>query len=145
MPAGAFYAYDAASVFVSVAGIPISGWADGEFLNVVLDTDTFEDVVGSDGEVTRSKSNDGRATATLRLMQSSPSNALLMAAHIADKATPGGVGVGPFLVNDRLSMEGGVAEKCWIKKVPDMSFDRVVKEREWILRLALWVPAYTPI
>ena len=128
--------YDPDQVIISVAGIPISGWADGEFCRVERESDAFSDVVGTDGEVTRSKTNDNRATVTIRLMQSSPINALLSALHNSDKNSPGGVGVGPFELFDASGGTTLVAEKCWIAKEPDSSWDRTATEREWMIRCA---------
>jgi hypothetical protein len=136
MPAGDLRNYDSDQYFLSVAGIPISGYADGEFVRVERDNPAFDDVVGTDGEVTRSKTNDGRATATVRLMQTSPSNDLLSALHNSDKAAPGGVGVGPFLLQDLQGTTILFGEKCWIMKEPDLSLDRTATEREWEVRIA---------
>ena len=139
MAAGTLRLYDPDGVLITIAGIPVSGWADGEFCRVERDSDAFGDVVGTDGEVTRSKTNDFRATVTLRLMQSSPSNALLSALHTSDRNTPGGVGVGAFLLHDSSGGVSGtklVGEKCWIAKAPDSSWDRTPKEREWKIRVA---------
>ena len=139
MPAGDLRLYDPDNVLITVAGIPIKGYADGEFCRIEYESDAFEDVVGTDGEVTRSKSNDGRATVTIRLMQSSPTNALLSALHTSDRNAPGGVGVGPFYLQDLSNLVGGtllVGEKCWIAKPPDSSWDRTPTEREWKIRVA---------
>jgi len=130
--------YDSDDFFCYIAGIPLDGYADGEWLRVERDSPSFEDVVGTDGEVTRSKTNDDRATVTLRLMQTSQANLLLSTLHASDKNTPGGVGVGPFLLTNvhRGGSTNIVAEKCWISKEPDISMDRTATEREWTIRLA---------
>jgi hypothetical protein len=136
MAQGDLRIYDPDQIFISLAGIPLSGWADGEFCRIERENPSFEDVVGTDGEVTRSKTNDERATVTLRLMQSSPSNDLLSALHLSDKNTPGGVGVGVLLIQDLQGTSVFTAEKSWISKEPDVSYDRTPTEREWIIRVA---------
>lgn len=128
--------YDADNVTVSVAGIPLHGYADGEFLTLEMETDMFDDVVGSDGEVSRSKTKDGRATATIKLMQTSDSNDLLSALAAADKLAQNGAGIGAFLVRDRSGRAIYTATECWVKKEPNVSFDRAAKEREWVIRIA---------
>lgn len=129
--------YDANEVTVIVAGIPIdSGFGDGEFLRIEQDSDDFTDVVGTDGEVTRSKTNDRRATVTLILMQSSSGNAVLSALNLLDKKAGGGAGVGPFLVRDKQGTSLYSASKSWIAKPPDVSFGREAGPREWKIRLA---------
>ena len=128
--------YDPDQVSVSLGPIPITGWADGEFVTIEPETGAFADVCGTDGEVTRSKSNDGRATVTIKLMQSSPTNALLQTLHNLDKNTPGGVGVGPFMLRDKQGTMLEIAEKAWIQKRPTGSWDRTAKERAWEIRCA---------
>ena len=55
---GAFKTYDADQVSVLINGIELKGYADGEFLRIEQEGADFTDVVGTDGEVTRSKTND---------------------------------------------------------------------------------------
>lgn len=136
MGAGDFREYDPDQVSASVNGVPLSGFADGEMIGVERQGDDFEDVVGTDGEVTRSKSSDNRATVTVRLMQSSPANDLLSAMRTLDKASPNGAGVGPFMLRDKQGRTILLAEKCWIAAPPKSSWDRTAKEREWKIRCA---------
>lgn len=128
--------YDPDQISLLVAGIPIKGFADGEFLTLEMEADAFSDVVGSDGEVTRSKTNDNRATATIKLMQSSDSNDLLSALYNTDLKAPNGAGVGAFLVRDRSGRSLYAATACWIMKAPDISLDRTATAREWVIRIA---------
>lgn len=134
MAQGDLKVYDSDQYSASLAGIAFEGFADGEWLRIERDNNAFDDVVGTDGEVTRSKTNDDRATITLRLMQTSSTNSLLSAFYNADKLTPGGVGVGPFLLRDQQGTTLISAEKCWIAKEPDVSMDRTATEREWVFR-----------
>lgn len=136
MAAGDLRVYDPDQIFVSLAGIPCSGYADDEFVRVEREGPAFDDVVGTDGEVTRSKTNDNRATVTIKLMQSSPTNDLFSALHNLDKNTPGGAGVGPFILKDLQGTTLIMAEKSWIRKEPDGSWGRTATEREWIIRVA---------
>jgi hypothetical protein len=128
--------YDPDQLSVSIAGIPVSGYADGEFVRVEKESDAFADVVGTDGEVSRSKTNDGRGTITFMLMQTSDSNVLLSALHELDKNVPGGAGVGALLIRDAQGTSLYTAAECWISKEPDVSFDREPTSREWTLRCA---------
>lgn len=128
--------FDGDQVTVSVAGIPLKGYADGEFLTIQFESDLYSDVVGTDGEVTRSKTRDQRATATVKLMQSSDSNDLLSALYNTDLKAPNGAGIGAFLVRDKQGRSLYSASECWIKKHPDVSFDRTAQSREWVIRIA---------
>lgn len=128
--------YDPTQITVSFAGIVVEGYADGEFVRIERDTDDFQDVVGTDGEVSRARSSDLRATVTIILMQTSPSNALLSALRQADLDNPGGAGVGPLVIRDRLGTSIHRSDQAWIAKAPDVSYDRTPTPREWKIRCA---------
>ncbi len=128
--------YDPTEVTVSFAGIVIQGYADGEFIRIEQEGDDFTDVVGTDGEVSRSKTSDRRATVTFILMQTSASNALLSAISNADRNAPGGAGVGALFIRDRQGTSLYRAAEAWISKPPNVSMDRAPTSREWTLRAA---------
>jgi len=128
--------YDPDQVAVSFAGATIQGYADGEYITVEQVSDAFGDVVGTDGEVARSKSNDRRATVTIKLLQTSESNSILSGLHNLDLNAPNGAGVGSFSMVDLQGKTLVQAEQSWIVKFPDNSMDRTAKSREWEFRLA---------
>lgn len=127
--------YDADQVVLSVFGARIGGYADGEFLRVEPEGPDFGDVVGTDGQVTRFKTGDRRATATVLLLQSSASNDVLSAVSNLDRDSPNGAGVGEFLVED-LSGRTLLRGQCWISQPPTVSFGREAGPREWTLRIS---------
>ena len=132
-----FKVYDANEVTIIVAGIPInSGYDDGEFCRIEQEADDFVDKVGTDGEVTRSKTNDRRATVSVILMQSSTGNALLSALNNIDRLSGNGAGVGPLLIRDKQGTSLYAAAECWISRPPNVSFDREPTAREWTIRVA---------
>ncbi len=134
---GNFHVYDPNEMTIVVAGIPIEGgFADGAFIEVVQESDDFVEVVGADGDVTRSKSNDRRATITISLMQSAEANALLSALSTLDVNTSNGAGVGPMLIKDNQGTTVFSAEKSWIAKGPDAAFDKTAGARAWKIRVA---------
>lgn len=124
--------YDPANVIVIFAGIQISGYPDGAFVNIGRLNDTFTDGSGADGEGWRSKSNDKRGICTLTLSQTSASNDALSALAALDELS--GDGVGPLLVKDNNGTSLYAAETAWIQKVPDSEFSKEVGEREWIIK-----------
>lgn len=127
--------YDSKKVACSLAGLPLSGYADGNFLEVTYDSDQFVDVIGTDGTVSRSKSNDLRATVTIRLMQTSPSNDVLSALLQVDLNADGGAGVGAFMVTDVQGTTLLIGENAWIMKFPDQNFGREAQERSWTIKV----------
>lgn len=124
--------YDSNQVSMVMLGIPVlGGFADGEFCTIEQAEQDFMAVVGTDGEVTRSKSNNRMATIKIKLMQSSATNAAFSAINNLDVSTGGGAGVGPMLIADLQGTSLYAASKCWISKPPDVSFDRTATSREW--------------
>lgn len=123
--------YDADQVTVNFAGILMGGFADGEFVTVEPTTDNFTSVVGTDGEVSRSKTRDRRGMVTIKLMQTSSANARLSALAKLDKETPNGAGIGALYINDRQGGSLYEAAEAWIAGEPSVSFDRGATAREW--------------
>jgi hypothetical protein len=125
--------YDAAQVAMVFAGIPLSGLADGTFVTIEQNSDSFALVVGADGEACRSKTNNRSGKVTFRLLQSSQANDLLSALHNVDIDSPSGDGIGPLLVKDNSGRTLVTAEKAWIMKQPSAAFARDTETREWVI------------
>jgi len=132
-----FKIYDPDQITIVAMGIPIDkGYADGEFVTLDNVEDAFTMKVGTDGEVTRSKTNNKTAIVTLKLMQSADANTALSALHNLDLAAPNGAGVGPLLIKDRSGTSLWAASKAWIQKPPAVSLDREATPREWQIACA---------
>lgn len=125
--------YDPSQVSIVFAGVPVDGFADGTFLSVEQNEDSFTLQVGTDGESVRSKSNNRSGRATFTLMQSSATNDLLSALHTLDISTPNGDGIGPLLIKDLSGRSIYTAEKSWIVKPPAAGFAREAESREWVV------------
>jgi len=127
--------YDADRVVLSFAGRLInSGYADGEFCAIDDDSDAFTIKVGTDGEVTRSKTNNASAKITISLMQSSKSNDFLSEMLRRDKSTPGGAGIGIFEIRDLQGNSLEHADAAWIVKNPPRKWARDSDSRVWALQ-----------
>ncbi len=124
--------YDPDQVTVSFAGIVAKGFADGEFVAIEQPENSFDFVVGTDGEMSRSKTGRRDATVTIKLMQTSPTNDQFSAILRADLEQPGGAGVGALMIRDRLGRALYRADAAFIQKAPDVSFDRTATAREWV-------------
>lgn len=130
--------YNPADVLLVVAGIPISGYADGTFITCGRDNPSFNSGTGSDGEGWRAKSNDKSGTCTLTLLQTSLSNDALSALSALDEAS--GDGVGPFLLKDNSGRTLYEAETCWLEKPADSEFAREQSNREWVIKTDKLIP-----
>jgi len=128
----ALYTYDPKLVAVILGGVPLSGFADGTFVSVEQNEDSFSLQVGTDGDGCRSKSNNQSARVTLTLQQSSASNDILSALHNTDILSPSGDGITPLIVKDNTGRSLHSAENAWIVKPPTSAFGREPENREWV-------------
>jgi hypothetical protein len=128
--------YDAAQVTLVFMGILIdSGFADGEFLTIEQSAPDYEVVVGTEGQVGRSRTNNRHAVIKVKLMHTSDGNTFLGALLNAGILARNGSDIGPMLVRDRVSGTCMyTAANCWIAKPPDVSYDNKVTMREWELQ-----------
>lgn len=125
--------YDPKSITQVFAGIPITGYAKGTFVSIEFNEDAFALTVGADGEGCRSRTNNRSAKITFTLMQSSPSNDLLSAMHNLDQMSPGGDGIGPYLLKDLLGTSIAMAETAWITKMATLEYGPEPGDRSWVL------------
>lgn len=129
--------YSADETSLTIAGLPIdSGFADGEYVTIEPAADDFTDKAGADGEVSRAKTNDRRATIKVKLQQTSAGHALLGQLRQLDIDNPNGAGVGAFQLRDRAGSLLAHAEHAWVMKPPSPGFGREISEWEWTLRAA---------
>ncbi len=132
MSLGSYKEYDADQVSLVYGGVLLdSGFADGEFIRIEKTREQFGTYEGTDGEVTRSKLQSKLHKIRIRLAQSSNGNSVLSAAALLDAKGVNGAGVVPLLILDRQGTTVFSASKAWISKLPEASFDRMAKEREW--------------
>jgi hypothetical protein len=130
--------YNADEVTVALGFVLIdSGFADGEFLRIEQEADDTEDEVGTDGEVSVSRTNDRRATATIIVLQTSSGNQGLSILSNLVRSAPGLVGaIWPFLARDQNGAALYTGQDSWVKRPPDVSMNRTAQPREWTVRIA---------
>lgn len=126
--------YDPKKVAIVIGGVPMSGFADDTFVKVSRKEDLFTMYVGADGETARAKSNNRSGEMTLTLAQTSPSNDVLSAFHLADELD--NAGVVPILIKDLSGTSVFFSAAGWIRKAPDAEFGKEINTREWVFDLA---------
>ena len=138
MAIGSLKRYDAAQVTMVFMGLLIdSGFAEGEFCTIEQSAPDYEVVVGTDGEVSRSRTNNRHATIMVKLAQTSDGNTFMTALLNAGLLAKNGADIGPMLIRDRVSGTcTWTASKCWIAKSPNVSLDNKVTMRDWTLECA---------
>jgi len=126
--------YSPKRVEVIVNGVPIRGYADGTFVNVARNSDSFATNVGADGEVSRTASADRTGKVTVTLQQTSDSNDFLSGLVTADELTLNLQFV--LMVKDTNGRTLLVSPCAWIDKPADSEFGNELSNREWIISCA---------
>lgn len=125
------HTFDPKLVSLIFGGKIISGYADGTFILVERNEQTFNLKVGADGEGTRVKSNNKSGKITVTLMQSSASNDDLSAFALADEIS--NTGVVPVLMKDgsgRTVVSGATA---WLQKPANVELAKEATARTWVI------------
>ena len=100
--------YNAADVIVIVGTSQMQGLAEGTFVEVSREVEAFTKQTGSDGEVTRSKTNNKSGTVTLTLQQGSASNDFHSALAKLDEESAAGVVPMSILEAETITVPHGV-------------------------------------
>jgi len=114
-------------------GNQMTGFADGTFIVVEREEDSFTKHVGADGEVSRTLNANKSGTATLTLKQTSDSNRILYGLLATDEDD--GSGVAEFMLKDNLTNKT-YASEAWIQKPPPVEYGKEQSDREWVFSLA---------
>lgn len=129
--------HDPQLVRVSFAGRALNdGRDDADFCSTAYNKELYTIHVGSDGSVTRVKSADRSAKATINCMSTSRTHKVLTALYARAQALPGGQDIGTFQVVD---LNGAVVEsatEAFISKAPDNTYGADVGKRAWEITLA---------
>ena len=126
--------YDPAAVVASFGDIDIQGYADGTFLEVEHEEDSFTKKVGSTGAATRVMNRNRSGKITITLMHAAPTNDLLMAKYREDRAT--GLAYKAFQVKDLHGNMRCKAAECWIMKAPKIERAKDAVHTVWVFECA---------
>jgi hypothetical protein len=127
---------------IAFAGVNIaqgagqSGYTDGEFFSCEQARESFTTVEGTDGSLTRSKTNTRLMHIKITLGQTSARNALLSAIVTAGENGVNGADIGSFKLQNLQGTTQIVASRCWVTKRPSVTLDRASKERVWLFDAA---------
>ena len=123
--------YDPKKVILTLGGVPIGGYADGTFVNVEGNAETWTRKVGADGEVVRALSNDNTHTIQITLLQTSLSNPYLRSVYKADKLT--GLGMLPLGFTDLNTMETKFWPQSWVTTEPPTGRAKETTDVQWTI------------
>ena len=128
--------YDPSQVIVTVGGVILSGWSDGDAIIARRNEEVYFTKVGNDGGVGRSRNANKTGEFEFKLLQTSGVNAELSALVNADDLLNDGKAVFPIAVMDGSGTSLAAATQCWIKSIPEMAFGKEVGERVWVFSAA---------
>lgn len=123
--------YDPKKVIITLGGVPITGFADGTFIQVDPNSATWEKKVGADGEVIRAMQNDNTHTVQITLQQSSASNDYLSSVMAADKLT--GKGMLPLSITDTNGSTVAFWPQAWVQTDPSYGYAKEATDRQWTI------------
>jgi hypothetical protein len=123
--------YDPKKVILTLGGVPIGGYADGTFVQVDPNSETWVKKVGADGEVSRALSNDNTNTIQITLKQMSLSNTYLRTVMSADKLT--GLGMLPFSFVDLSTGEAHFWPEAWVSTDPSLGRAKEETDMQWTI------------
>ena len=130
--------YNSDEITIAMGPVLVNeGFADGEFLRIESNTEIAQSVVGTNGEVAVSRTNDRRALVTILLLQTAAANLGLSVLANLFKLSPNSAGaIVPFLAKDQNGTSIHTAQNAWVMKEPDVSYDRTAQSREWQIETA---------
>jgi hypothetical protein len=131
MPAISPALYDPADYKIVVHGVPITGFADGTFVAVERNEDTFKLSIGANGDPVRSKSHNRSGKITVTLMQNHPDNDFLSQRAILDEQTS--AAIGPTLMKHLRGSTSYNAPNSWITKMPKAEHGKEAGNIEWVI------------
>ena len=117
-------------------GVKMEGFSESTMAKFEFVSESMSDVVGVDGEVSRSPNMDRRATLTVSLMQTSPTNDLLSVIYRAGRAGVNGGDVAAARIEDSNGRLVIAAPEAWIMDTPKPTWGKTASEYEWVIRLA---------
>lgn len=123
--------YNPKEVSMIIAGNIVTGYADGSYLTIERNEDSFTLQIGSDGEGVRSKSNNRSGRFTFTVQQGAAINDILSGLLAADEAR--GAGTFSVLVKDNQGTSIHAAATAWVVRSPSAEYARDVGSREWIV------------
>lgn len=130
----AVYNYDPSQVIVMIGGNLMQGFADGDFISIEREEQSFTKVVGADGFVSRAKTSNRSGTMTLTLKQTSPSNEILSDFLAQDEANANGIF--QVLIKEGTGGSRLFTATGWVQGMPTISYGKEINDREWLIDLA---------
>lgn len=124
--------WDPQKFIITVGSITVAQFASGTFIKAMYDNDLYSLEMGADGSGCRIRNADESGKFEITLLKSSPSNDLLSALAVLDRATA--QGVVPVQVKDGNGAAVASAEKAWVVKPADLERGKELGDVTWTLQ-----------
>lgn len=130
--------YDPSKVIITIDGVSLHGFADGDFLTAKLDEDRYAKLKGIDGEISRVLNNSTSGTLEFTLSSASAVN------YELNGFNPefGYLKTYPITIADLSGKTVCGAENAWLKKTPDLTFGKEIGEYKWVFDCAQMTIVY---
>lgn len=128
--------YDPSKVIVTVGGVLLSQWADGDAIKANRLEDVYSMTVGIDGAVARSRNANKTGEFSFTLLQTSQVNAQLSDLINTYDLDNDGNAVIPISITDGSGNSMANATQCWIKSIPELTFSKDAGSRTWVFSAA---------
>lgn len=134
-------AYSMINVSATIDRRDVQGLWDGDDAIVVTPgADIGTGLIGADGSGIFSISADRSAQISVKLQHTSPTHELLHKKWKQQRARGANASSFSFVLKDKVSGEGGTADKCYIMSAPETQTGKAATVREWVLWTADWQP-----
>lgn len=121
--------FDPKQVVVALGPYTLTGFNDGTFIKIKRGGKPFEKKVGADGTVDRINKNRTDFDVDVVLKQTSPLNAILSGALVADQLTNDGIY--PLTIADLSGKSLFEAPQAWVSEDPDVEYADSLGGRAW--------------
>lgn len=115
-----------------VANLAAGAAASEEGITIEAAEDKNVMTIGADGKGQHSLIASDAATVTVRLLKTSPINALLMAAYDLQTASSAFHGLNVITINDSGRGDAHVLQSCAFKKKPSITYAKEAGMNEWV-------------
>jgi len=126
--------YDPAKQVVIWKGIRLSGFADGTFIEIDRDADSFTKIVGADGEVARAASADRSGYVKVTVLQTAAINDVLSSELVKDELTR--LNAGSIFVKDLFGRTTASGPEAWLLRPAKVTLSKGIEAREWTFIVA---------
>jgi len=129
-----FASYDPMQIQIIFGGNPITGYADGTFVEIEFDEQQWNKVTGADALTSRAKTNNYAGSVTITLLATSSGNDVLNS--IMQKDRRNNTGVVSLIVKDSGGRTIWSAQHAWIEQIPTQAWSKETEERAWTIATA---------